>query len=230
MGSLSNKKPFFTSDDDFTDVIGDIYKTLMDNDEFSARIDLPDHRRFLMHLIGHHMCALRHPKLNVEIGENDGTIVHSIYADFFKHSCYPNVTLVTSDRSVVAVTIRPIQKNEPLTVSYLPNSLVYDIAFARRLVLREKFKIQCKCERCEQKKSETVYNPSKQGLSQQFQDECENDSHFHHKMQKMRKKLTMECVKFLNRNGGDSWNDDVDLVTTTYARLLREKFYLNLQY
>lgn len=211
-------------------MIGDIYKTLMDNDEFSARIDLPDHRRFLMHLIGHHMCALRYPKLNVEISENDGTIVHSIFADFFKHSCNPNVVLVTSDRSIVAVTIRPIQKNEPLTVSYLPDSVFDDIGFARRLMLREKFKVLCKCERCEQKKPGTVYIPSKQGLSQQFQKDCENDSHFHHKMQSMRKKLSMDCVKFLNRNGGDTWNDDIDLVTTTYVRLLREKFYLNLQY
>lgn len=176
------------------------------------------------------MCALRFPKVNVEIGENDGTVVHPVFADFFKHSCYPNVVLVTSAKSVVAVTIRPIQKNEPLTISYLPNAAFDDIGFARRLVLREKFKIRCKCERCEQKKPETVYIPSKQGISQQFQDDCEDDSHFHHKMQKMRKRLTGECVKFLSRNGSDKWNDDIDLVTTTYVRLLRDKFYLNLQF
>lgn len=202
----------------------------MDNDDFSARIELPDHRRFLMHLIGHHMCALRFPKVNVVIGENDGTVVYPVFAYFFKHSCYPNVALVTSDRSVVAVTIRPIQKNEPLTISYLADSVYDDIKFARRLVLRKHFNLRCECERCEQKNPEAFYVPSKQGLSQQFQDDCENESHFHHKMQKMRKKLTTECVKFLNGNGRDKWNDDIDLATSTYVRLLREKYYLNLQH
>lgn len=202
----------------------------MGNDEFAGRIDLPDHRRFLMHLIGHHMCALQYTKVNVVIGENDGTVLYPLFADFFNHSCYPNVALVTSARSVVAVTIRPVRKNEPLTISYLPNAVFDDIGFARRLILNEKFNIRCKCVRCEQKHPETVYIPSKQGLSHQFRDDCENDSHFHHKMQKMRKKLTVECVKFLNRNGGDTWNDDIDFVTTIYARLLREKYYLNLQF
>lgn len=202
----------------------------MNNDEFSARIELPYHRRFLMHLIGHHMCALRYPKTNVEIGENDGVVVYPVFSDFFKHSCYPNVVLVTSDRSVVAVTIRPIQKNEPLTISYLPDSVFDDIRFARRLVLREKFNVRCECERCGERNPEMLYMSLKQGLSQQFEDDCGNESHFHHKMQKMRKKLTMECVKYLNGNGRDKWNDDTDLVTSTYVRLLREKYYLNLQH
>lgn len=203
----------------------------MNNYEFNGRMELPEHRLFLQHLIGHHMCALRFSKQNVEIGDNDGTVVYSGLQDFFPHSCFPNVVLLTSDQSVVAVTIRPIQKNEPLTISYLPDSVLDDIPFARRMLLREKFKLNCDCERCVPPNGEGPnYVQPKRGLSPQFYDDCGNDSHFHHKMQKMRKKLTAECVKYLNANGRDKWNDDIDLVTSTYVRLLREKYYLNLQH
>lgn len=204
----------------------------MDNDDFSGRFELPDHRRFLSHLIGQHMCALRYPKVNVEIGENDGTIVYPLFADFFAHSCYPNVALVTSNRAIVAVTIRPIEKNEPLTISYLRDFTFEDIGCARQMWLRENFNVRCDCERCvEQAHPEKNYNvQSKHGLSHQFYDDCENESHFEQKMQKMRKKLTTECVKYLNANGRDQWNDDTSLATSTYIRLLREKYYLNLQH
>ena len=84
-----------------------IFEEFMDNDDLAELFD--GHERFLMHLIGHHICALHYTTPNVCAGENDGTSVYSILGRFFSHSCYPNAMLVTSDRSTVAVTIRPIK-------------------------------------------------------------------------------------------------------------------------
>lgn len=217
-------------DDDFAEVVK-IYKTLLNNDGFSGRLLLPDHRRFLMHLIGHHICALQFPKVNVTMAENDGATVHPVFSDFFNHSCGPNVALFPSDGSIVAVTIRPIQKNEELTIAYLPGIEYEDMGFKRRFHLERQFKFRCECKRCVRPSTpESLYTPSKPGLSRQFLGDCENDAHFHHKMQKMRKKLTMDCLKFLNENGHEQWNDYIELTISTYVRLLREKFYLNLHY
>lgn len=201
---------------------------LMDNDSFSDSIELPDQLRFLMHLIGHHICALRYSNVNVAVGMNDGTSVYPMVGTFFRHSCKPNVALVTSDQSIVAVTVRPIESNEELTVSYLPDAALDSITFLRKIILHEQYNIRCKCERCAS--NIETSRPSGYILSQQFKDDIENESHFHHKMQKLRKRLTQECVKYLNASGRAKWNEDMSLAMSTYVRLIRDKYYLNIHY
>lgn len=222
---------FVELDDDFVDDVTRIHKMLMDNDDFSEKFELPEQLRFLMHLIGHHMCALQYSDVKVAAGMNDGTSVYPIVGTFFRHSCVPNVALVTSDQSVIAVTIRPILSKEELTVSYLSDDALDNITFVRKMILREEYNFRCKCERCAS--GTGMFGSSRNTssiLPQQFKDDIENESHFHHKMQKMRRKLTNECLKYLDASGRLQRNEDISLAINTYVRLLREKYYLNIHY
>lgn len=213
------------ADDEFFESVCRIYQTLLAGSDLIVdwcKLDVGQ-RRFLMHLIGHHVCAVERTKVNVATAQNDGTSVLPVFSSFFEHSCNPNTVLVTSDQSAVAVTIRPIQKNQKLTVSLLRDDQLNLPDFMRRMYLHKQFNMLCKCERC----SKLAALDSKIWLSEQFKMDIENDSHFEHKMQKMRKKLTQQCVKYLS--GQHGWCEDVSLAMSTYCRLLREKFYLNLQ-
>lgn len=215
-----------TLDDDFMGQLTRIYRMFVDNEDFSGKLDLPEHYRFLMHLIGHHMCALKYSNVFVGTGENDGTTVYPALGCFFRHSCFPNVALVTSDQSIIAVTIRPIQENQELTVSYLSDDLLDSVTFMRRGILQEHFNFRCKCERC--KNRSTRVTCKQNGLGQQFIEEVQNESNFHPKMQKIRKKLTQTCVKYLSGNA--EWSDEVSIVMSTYYRLIREKYYLKIRH
>lgn len=211
-----------TLDDHFMGELTSIYRMCVDNEEFNEKLDLPEHYRFLMHLIGHHMCALHYSNVCVGIGENDGTSVYPVFSGLFRHSCFPNVALVTSDQLVVAVTIRPVQENQELTVSYMSYDALGTDTFIRRMILEEQFNIRCKCERCENRTTMVTLS----GLNRKFIEETKNESNFQPKMQKIRKNLTQTCVKYLSANV--KWSDKIGLVMSTYYRLIREKYYLKL--
>lgn len=198
----------------------------MDNDELAELFEVDDHERFLMHLIGHHICALQYAPPIVAAGENDGTSIYSIIGRFFGHSCFPNAVLVTSDRSTVAITIRPIEKNEEVTVSYLSNDELDRSTKYRRKCLIERYRLMCFCKRCSEM-STVVYN-SKTKLSQQQKNEFRNASNREPKKQAKRRKLTVACTKYLITNGREKWCDDLSLVLHTYTQLLRTKYDLNL--
>lgn len=199
----------------------------MGNDDFRELFDELVHDRFLMHLIGHHICAVRYGMVAAGIGDNDGTSIYPIVGRFFEHSCYPNAVLVTSDRSSIAVTIRPIEKGEKVTISYLPDELNLSTG-DRRQHLLERYRILCKCERCEG--TTTVAYNSKNKLSQQSKNDIGNPSNLDPKKATKRRKLTEQCVEYLNSNGRDKWCDNINLVLHTYMHLLRTKHYLNLQH
>ncbi|XP_031617007.1 uncharacterized protein LOC116336923 [Contarinia nasturtii] len=205
-----------------------IFDGFMDKDDFEKLFGTKAHERFLMHLIGHHICALQYAANNSNIGHNCGTTIYAIVGGFLGHSCKPNAVLVTSDRKTVAVTIRPIEKGEEITISYLQDDELDRSSKYRRKCLLERYKIQCKCQRCTT--PATIAYNSKASLTQQLRMELRNVSYRDPKKQAKRRKLTQNCVKYLNTNGRARWNDDMSLVLHTYIHLLRIKYYLNLTY
>lgn len=200
----------------------------MDNQVFRQLFDEITHDRFLMHLIGHHICAIRYGIVGASIGENDGTVIYPIVGRFFPHSCYPNAVLVTSDRMSIAITIRPIEEGEKVTIAYFPDELELPIR-ERRQHLLEQYRILCMCERCDvitqaadngleaQKK---VYEQSKRNIA--------NPSNVDPKKQPHRQKQTNRCIKYLEENGRDKWCKKMSLKLHTYMQLLRTKHYFNL--
>ncbi|XP_055301220.1 SET and MYND domain-containing protein DDB_G0273591-like [Sitodiplosis mosellana] len=203
-----------------------IHEAFMDNDDFAELFEDDDHERFLRHLIGHHICALQYATPNVCIGENDGTSVHSIIGRFFFHSCYPNAVLVTSDRSTVAVTIRPIEKGEEVTVSYLPDELNRSTKYRRKWLLVQ-YNLMCFCSRCTQPAT-AASNAT--ALSKLQKNELRNASNRDPKKQAKRRNLTVACTKYLNANGREQWCDDIYYMLHAYIQLLCTKYYLNLKH
>lgn len=212
-------------DEEIKEKISRIHQAFMNNENFRDKLNSTEYNRFLMHLIGHHICAIRYSNVCVETGVNDGTLVHPIVGRFFRHSCYPNVALVTSDRSIVAITIRPIQTEEELTVSYMSNDMLDSYNFMRRMFLADKYNFRCKCERCRRIQNN---NYTQFTLDKQFMEEIEHQTNFQPKMQTMRKKLTETCLKYLSV--ADGWSDELYTVMSTYNRLIRDKYYLNIHH
>lgn len=180
-----------------------VLQAFMENDDFSELFKAREHELFLMHLI-HHICSLHCTATNVSVGENDGTAIYSIVGGFFSHSCKPNVILITSDRSTVAVTIRPIEQGEEVTISYLLDELDRSSKYRKKCLLG-RYEFQCKCQRCASSTS-VSYN-SKTALTQQSKNELRNVSHHDPKKQAKRRNLTQICVKYLKVNGRENWND-----------------------
>lgn len=201
----------------------------MENDDFHELFEETTHDRFLMHLIGHHICAIRYGTVGASIGENDGTMIYPIVGRFFNHSCYPNAILVTSDRHSIAITIRPIEKGEKVTIAYLPDELNLPTR-ERRQHLLEQYRILCMCERCEITvvTSHDCCN-GQHKMDEQSKSNIKNQCNLDPKKQPKRRKLTNQCVKYLNRNGRDEWCSNISMVLHAYMHLLRTKHYLNLQ-
>lgn len=197
----------------------------MDEEEFDELFEQPTQRRFLMHLIGHHMYALHYSVPGVLIGENDGTTIYPIVGGFFRHSCNPNAVLVTSGRSTIAVTIQPVKEGDEITICYIPDELEYSKK-NRQKSLRKQYKFECKCERCI---SPATMAPASTGsLDAQFKNDIRKPRSFESMNLPKRNKLMKKCVKYLEKSDPENWSDEKCSVLLAYTRFLRTQFYLNL--
>lgn len=114
------------------------------------------HRRFLMHLIGHHCQVLHHnliapkstSKTNIPGYATNYSYV-GVMSRYFNHSCYPHVlTLADGVANSVYVTIRPIKKGEEVFTATLP----FIIALKRQNRQRKLWEyrqFRCNCKRCQ---------------------------------------------------------------------------------
>ncbi|XP_031628450.1 SET and MYND domain-containing protein DDB_G0273589-like [Contarinia nasturtii] len=136
-----------------------IYKLLMESAEFAKKFNSDEHKRFLMHLIGHHIIIIKDFIRNDRyktgtqgvFGEDIEVYYEhcmSIPASYFNHSCAPNAYITSQNGSTVCVSVRPIRKGEELCVAYDEHVLLEEKA-ERQQMIQEKFKFQCKCKRCE---------------------------------------------------------------------------------
>ncbi|KAJ3115346.1 hypothetical protein HK098_006997 [Nowakowskiella sp. JEL0407] len=74
------------------------------------------------------------------------------YAAYFNHSCDPNCESIQSKTSLTITTIRSVEKDEELTISYIDTNLPLH---ARRQRLLDDYYFTCRCTRCESESSGT---------------------------------------------------------------------------
>lgn len=114
------------------------------------------HRRFLMHLIGHHFQVHHHnliaPKSTSKTNIPGYATVYSyvgVMSRYFNHSCYPHVLMLADGMAnSVYVTVRPIKKGEEVFTATLP----FIIALTRQkrqCKLWEYRQFRCNCKRCQ---------------------------------------------------------------------------------
>lgn len=111
------------------------------------------HRRFLMHLIGHHVqinIRQSYTATKVAVDENGQSELRKLYAQvglmlgLFNHSCSPNVLPVDRNADTVYIAIRPIRADEELLINYY--AFHWDLKCENGY---RDFQFKCCCERCE---------------------------------------------------------------------------------
>lgn len=127
------------------------YQLLIEQNEIKTFFRTNAHRRFLMHLVQHHISMILRGAFNKRIipigGVNITDTYVNIVAKHIRHSCIPNVCHVFENGFIKCIVIRPIKKGEQLFISYISWDDFASEA-ARRAVLKERY-VNCKCVRCQ---------------------------------------------------------------------------------
>lgn len=113
------------------------------------------HRRFLMHLIGHHFQVHHHNLIVLSSSNKDNTPGYNalysyfgVMSRYFNHSCYPHVLMLSDGvANSVYITVRPIKKAEEVLTVCLPFILTKSRQ-NRQLKLWEYRQFRCNCKRC----------------------------------------------------------------------------------
>lgn len=186
------------------------------------------YRRFLMHLIGHHVQVnLRNSYIAGKSipNENGGDTQRKLYSQvgvmlgYFKHSCSPNVYVVDRDGDTVYIAIRPIKAGEHLFMSFCSFHWDKTIEWFTKLN-----GIDCKCERCErQLPSGVQMHELSIDPDFQFVDSNKITSEIQEVDGKIFEILTQKCVKLLKKYGRMHWCYRLGVVIITYSLLLQAK-------
>lgn len=213
-----------------------IYRTLMDHSEVATYFCTDSHKRFLMHLIGHHMVTLDHlsENISVSVAELSGHLGFNLYtkgvcmnivASYFNHSCAPNVCLEIKDGFTICNVIRPIRKNEQLFISYVDEM---KNKAERQMELFLRYHIYCTCDRCklpfESSNTEMKMDPNFQAIKK-TKVSLTDDYKIHDSMKE-------KCYSFLKKYGKSPWSDELSYVVKRlgYYFLLSEQTESNIQY
>lgn len=110
------------------------------------------HRRFLMHLVGHHFIMNEQQKYFTKVRFENACGVENTrncYAQvgllmrYMNHYCSPNVYPVDVNGDTVYVAVKPIEAGERLRVSYLSFHWEFDSNWKMKTL-----SYSCDCERC----------------------------------------------------------------------------------
>lgn len=158
-----------------------IYQLLMGQPDVAVFFHSEAHKRFLKHLIGHHLIVIKYSVQRYQVKSNsinfagehcDIDYEHrmSIQSSYFNHSCMPNAYLTSKNGATVCVVLRPIRKNEQVYVPYdIP--ILLASTQERQHFFKSKFNFRCKCERCNE--------PELEVTSLQINNIIRNDMEYH---------------------------------------------------
>lgn len=119
-----------------------LYSSLMCFPIIKELFDSKRKQRFLMHLLGQHICAI-----NSNCYSNrDDQLSTFVIQSYFNHSCIPNLISFECGNKTIFTTIKPVAKGEQLFVFYLGYGMMDQSKETRNM--NENFGFQCKCEKC----------------------------------------------------------------------------------
>lgn len=190
-----------------------IYEHLAMLPKVNALFDSMAKRRFLMHLIFHHLLVIR---TNGIISGRPWSVM-SVFnvLSMLNHSCAPNLYHPRQGKQQYCVTIRPIQKGQQLFISYLsPND--WSTMEQRQQKLKYSWGFDCICERCGAEDEPSI-------IVQQIQSDpfyqfvLANYGHADKECE-----LLECCLKFLNKYGHLQWSVQIFAITGTFMNLYAE--------
>lgn len=199
------------------------YQSLLDQNDMAEFFRTEAHKRFLMHLVQHHISMILYGSFNKRTAPTDGVNITDSYVNIvarhFNHSCIPNVCHVFKDGSIIGIVIRPIKKNEQLFISYVAGD-AFSSEVHRRAVLINRF-INCKCERCELKSlpsnPQMQFDPNFKIIQKRFKyrNYC-NNLYVREQINSMKE----ECFYILKKYEQMKWSVEMDYIKDHLSYLL----------
>lgn len=202
-----------------------IYEYLALLPKVNAHFNSIEKRRFLMHLILHHLLVIR---CNGIIS-GDPWSVMSVFnvLSMLNHSCAPNLYHPRRGKQQYCVAIRPIQKGQQLFISYLsPND--WSTMDIRQQKLKYSWGFDCICERCytqqqQQQQQQSIQNEPTMMTIQKIQtDPSYQFILANHGNTDKEYELFECCLKFLNKYGHLPWSMQIFAIIGTFMNLYVE--------
>ncbi|XP_055295158.1 SET and MYND domain-containing protein DDB_G0273589-like [Sitodiplosis mosellana] len=170
-------------------------------------------KRFLMHLVGHHVQVLLANSYGGFEKDQNQFIFASMtnVASLFQHSCTPNLMQHTIGNQTILITNQPVKQGDRLYIDYIPQE---HEAEQRIVTLIKDFGIVCTCAKC---------NPPHPMIDSNLQ----NDSSFELISQYTKyipagipATLKQKCVEFLQQHAEKPWSEEKELVINVYSQCL----------
>lgn len=171
-------------------------------------------QRFLMNLLGQHICVINS---NAFANHNDQFFTFIIQS-YFNHSCLPNTVRFECGNATICTTIRPVKKGEQLFMFYLGYEMKDRQSKAK--YLDENFGFQCKCEMCLSNmwKPTIPIDAEFYLILMQFQ---QNERALVSNVNKeMQAELKEACIQFLRKYGTVSSNFEIGPIVEIFGKLL----------
>lgn len=196
-----------------------MYQALLDYDDIGEFFKTETHKRFLMHLVYHHLMIFGHSNNGCEGDEHH----MSIFASYLNNTCTPNVGIIDKNGISVCVVVRPILKNEELFSS--PINYLMSIEY-RQLESKELYHFECKCGRCRSGfdgftplatfmdlTSDPNYTFFTKYSGEMLQRGAYNPQHI--------KCLIIKCCKVLQKHGRSTWDIGIGRMSEILLRLMK---------
>lgn len=196
-----------------------IYNTIISVSKFSDLFNTLTKRRFLQHLVLHHVLVTARNRFQFDV-EGDQIRITDIspMTCMFNHSCAPNVFNHMIYSQAVFITIRPIKQGDQLFVSYLGEETNNSSEY-RRNALANNFGFLCECDKCiphclladrATMESDSNFEYLKRTYTTAFNDKVQRTS------------LKVACIRFLNKYGHLPWSNEMNFVSLCYLKWLFE--------
>ncbi len=174
-------------------------------------------QRFLLHLIGHHICAINSNAFSIQ-GDQFFTFIIQSY---FNHSCIPNLVRFECENKTICTTTRPVKKGDQLFVFYLGYEM--KDAQAKAKFLDENFGFQCKCGKCVSMLSNNwrpiiPSDPECHNILIRFR--FNEQAILNNQNKEMRTELISECIKCLRKYGAEAGKFEIGPIEGTFGKLL----------
>ncbi|XP_055298561.1 SET and MYND domain-containing protein DDB_G0273589-like [Sitodiplosis mosellana] len=205
---------------DFLLLVYSIYKACQTIPYIAAKFSSLKHRRFLMHLIAHHIQITNFNSYQVNNQKTHGVdFYHQIglMTKYFRHSCAPNVLMTERDGISIYTAIRSIKKGDELFISYfkflgLPKHV-------RQQELWNQVHIKCNCSRC---MGAAASSDQRQQLATDpdFPLILSSASNLSPYASQKIEDTIEKCIAFLTKYGQIKWCDEIGEAVDAYIKTL----------
>lgn len=207
-------------------IIFQVYTMLLQFADMSSFFSDTKSLRFLIHLIGHHNNVIDYNSTfakSIVLTENPEKAILSgqtgLIAQYFKHSCAPNVLLSTFDGFTVVTTIRTLKKGDALVHSHL--MLMTETKESRQKKLWEQKGFKCSCSLCVKDVQATIEQREMMLSDQDYQNIIMNITVILKERNKTAiHKISEACKKFLRKFGQMSWCEEIGKIVQGYVDII----------